>query len=73
MLLVPTVLVASSVAVLVWAWVAGSFVVARWLYVRSPLASGGVVKGEMEVNAAGRQVRVKKDEQGLGGGIDGNH
>ncbi|KFH45391.1 hypothetical protein ACRE_038050 [Hapsidospora chrysogenum ATCC 11550] len=76
MLLVPTLLATSSLAVLVWAWVAGTFVVARWLYVRSPFAGsggGGVFSGEMEVDAAGRQVRVKKDEQGLGGAIDGKH
>lgn len=64
MLLVPTILVTGSIAVLVWGWAVGSFVVARWLYVHSPVG----VKGDLKVDAAGRGVEVKKDE----GGVDGN-
>lgn len=67
MVLVPTVLVTSSIAVLVWAWVVGSFVVARWLYVHSPVG----LRGDVQVDAAGRQLKVSKDEKGLGGKVDG--
>ncbi|KAL6863320.1 hypothetical protein ACO1O0_003568 [Amphichorda felina] len=67
MVLVPTVLVTSSIAVLVWAWVVGSFLVARWLYAHSPIG----VKGDVQVDAAGKQLKVSKDEKGLGGRVDG--
>ncbi|KAI5458542.1 hypothetical protein BGZ63DRAFT_406945 [Mariannaea sp. PMI_226] len=36
MVLVPTLLVTSSIAVLVWGWAIGSFIVARWLYNHAP-------------------------------------
>ncbi|KAF4462275.1 hypothetical protein FALBO_10907 [Fusarium albosuccineum] len=48
LLLVPTLLVTSSIAVLVWGWAIGSFAIARWLYTHSPLGvqDGQVVKKE---------------------------
>ncbi|RGP63404.1 hypothetical protein FLONG3_9893 [Fusarium longipes] len=48
LILVPALLVTSSVAVLVWGWAMGSFVVARWLYNHSPVGvqNGEVVKKE---------------------------
>ncbi|KAH6889769.1 hypothetical protein B0T10DRAFT_561352 [Thelonectria olida] len=36
MVLVPTLLVTSSIAVLVWGWAVGSFIIARWLYNHTP-------------------------------------
>lgn len=44
LVLVPALLVTSSIAVLVWGWAVGSFVVARWLY---SLSSAGVQNGEV--------------------------
>ncbi|CAF3450534.1 hypothetical protein SNK03_002333 [Fusarium graminearum] len=48
LVLVPALLVTSSIAVLVWGWAVGSFVVARWLYSHSPVGvqNGEVVKKE---------------------------
>ncbi|KAF4962275.1 hypothetical protein FSARC_9628 [Fusarium sarcochroum] len=48
LVLVPTLLVTSSIAVLVWGWAIGSFAVARWLYNHSPVGvqNGEVVKKE---------------------------
>ncbi|KAH7152841.1 hypothetical protein EDB81DRAFT_789839 [Dactylonectria macrodidyma] len=39
MVLVPALLVTSSVAVLIWAWAVGSFLVARWLYNHAPIGA----------------------------------
>ena len=44
LVLVPSLLVTSSIAVFVWGWAVGSFVVARWLY---NLSSVGVQDGEV--------------------------
>ncbi|KID97777.1 hypothetical protein MAJ_06263, partial [Metarhizium majus ARSEF 297] len=63
LVLVPALLVASSVAVLVWAWSAGSFLVARWLYQRASLRTSG----EVRVDTGGKQVAVVKDEDGFSG------
>ncbi|CAG7555855.1 unnamed protein product [Fusarium equiseti] len=48
LILVPALLVTSSIAVLVWGWAVGSFVVARWLYNLSSVSvqNGEVVKKE---------------------------
>ncbi|RBR14378.1 uncharacterized protein FIESC28_07808 [Fusarium coffeatum] len=48
LILVPALLVTSSIAVLVWGWAVGSFVVARWLYNLSSVnvQNGEVVKKE---------------------------
>jgi hypothetical protein len=53
MLLVPALLVSSSIALLVWAWAVGSFLVARWLYNRVPISAsvakdGNGVQGKIE-------------------------
>ncbi|PHH84596.1 hypothetical protein CDD83_1685 [Cordyceps sp. RAO-2017] len=69
LVLVPTLLVASSIAVLVWAWAVGSFLVARWLYLHAPVA----VAGGLHVDAAGRHLHVVKGENGVGGSVDGAH
>ncbi|KAK0392045.1 hypothetical protein NLU13_1543 [Sarocladium strictum] len=61
MLLVPTLLVTSSIAVLVWGWAVGSFLVARWLYRHAPVA----VQGDVRIDAAGRSLDVVKGENGL--------
>ena len=61
----PTLLVTSSIAVLVWAWSVGSFVVARWLYQRAPFG----VRGEAYVDAGGKQVSVVKNEKGFDGSV----
>merc|ERR1712000_104822 len=66
MLLVPTILVTGSIAVLVWGWAVGSFVVARWLYEHSPVK----VRGDARMDAAGRGVEVKKDEDGIDGKVE---
>lgn len=61
----PTLLVTSSIAVLVWAWAVGSFIVARALYARIPVS----VKGEAHMEGPGdRHIRVVKEE---GGGLHG--
>ncbi|KAI6776286.1 hypothetical protein HG530_000231 [Fusarium avenaceum] len=36
LILVPALIFTSSIAVLVWGWAVGSFVIARWLYMHSP-------------------------------------
>ncbi|KAH7309565.1 hypothetical protein B0I35DRAFT_440236 [Stachybotrys elegans] len=41
MVLVPSLLLTASVAVLAWAWAVGGFVVARWLYERLSGAGAG--------------------------------
>ncbi|KJK84397.1 hypothetical protein H634G_00761 [Metarhizium anisopliae BRIP 53293] len=66
LVLVPALLVASSVAVLVWAWSAGSFLVARWLYQRASLRTSG----EVRVDTGGKQVAVVKDEDGFSGSVE---
>ncbi|KAF7561523.1 hypothetical protein G7046_g2629 [Stylonectria norvegica] len=67
MLLVPTLLVTSSIAVLVWGWAVGSFVVARWLYNHSPVG----VQGDLQVDAAGKRVTIVKDSRGVDGEVKG--
>ncbi|KAF7546281.1 hypothetical protein G7Z17_g8552 [Cylindrodendrum hubeiense] len=39
MVLMPALLLTSSVAVLIWAWAVGSFLVARWLYNHAPIGT----------------------------------
>lgn len=63
LLLVPALLVASSIALLVWGWALGSFLIARWLYTHAPVAADGRV----HVEAAGRHVDLVKNENGLDG------
>jgi hypothetical protein len=48
LILVPALVLTSSIAVLVWGWAVGSFVIARWLYMHSPVGvqNGEVVKKE---------------------------
>jgi hypothetical protein len=66
MLLVPTLLVTSSIAVLVWGWAVGSFLVARWLYQHAPVG----VQGDLSIDAAGRKVDVVKDERGIDANVE---
>lgn len=68
MLLVPTLLVTSSIAVLVWGWAIGSFLVARWLYNHAPVA----VQGDMRIDTAGKSMGVVKDENGIDASIEKN-
>ncbi|KAG6029096.1 hypothetical protein E4U41_000478 [Claviceps citrina] len=63
--LVPTLIVTSSLAVMMWAWCVGTFVVARWMYMHAPFA----VNAGMQVDAAGKQVNILKDEKGFDGSI----
>ncbi|CAM1502755.1 Fc.00g075310.m01.CDS01 [Cosmosporella sp. VM-42] len=65
LLLVPTLLVTFSIAVLVWGWAVGSFVVARWLYNHAPVG----VKGDVEVEAGGKRVTVYKEGKNVDGEI----
>lgn len=65
MLLIPTLLVTSSIAVLVWGWAVGSFLIARWLYRHSPVA----VQGDLGVDVAGKHLEVVKDERGIDGNV----
>ncbi|RKL41213.1 hypothetical protein BFJ72_g5641 [Fusarium proliferatum] len=48
LVLVPALLVTSSIAVLVWGWAIGSFIIARWLYNHLPVGvqNNEVVKKE---------------------------
>ncbi|KAF5577226.1 kinase [Fusarium pseudoanthophilum] len=48
LVLVPALLATSSIAVLVWGWAIGSFIIARWLYNHSPVGvqNNEVVKKE---------------------------
>ncbi|KAH8174408.1 promethin domain-containing protein [Sarocladium implicatum] len=69
MLLVPTLLVTSSIAVLVWGWAVGSFLVARWLYRHSPVG----VQGDLRIDAAGRKVDVVKGENGVDASVEGKN
>ncbi|KAK7426430.1 hypothetical protein QQZ08_007025 [Neonectria magnoliae] len=58
MVLVPTLLLTSSIAVLIWGWAVGSFLVARWLYNHAP--AGGYTDD--------KSVGVVKKEGTVGGG-----
>ncbi|KAL3953397.1 hypothetical protein ACCO45_013340 [Purpureocillium lilacinum] len=53
-ILVPTLLLTSSVAALVWAWALAAFVVARFLYSHAPAVVSGV-----QAQAPGKRVDVK--------------
>lgn len=68
MLLVPTLLVTSSIAVLVWGWAFGSFLVARWLYNHAPVGVRGDVM--LDAPAAGKAVRFEKGEKGMDGKVE---
>ncbi|KAK1987569.1 hypothetical protein LZ30DRAFT_579737 [Colletotrichum cereale] len=62
LVLVPTLFFTCSIAVLVWVWGAGSFVVARRLYEMSPIRA----TGELEVHAPnGKTYAVTKHEDGV--------
>ncbi|KAG6010326.1 hypothetical protein E4U21_006890 [Claviceps maximensis] len=63
--LVPTLLVTSSLATMAWAWCMGTFVIARWIYARIPFS----VNAGVQVDAAGKQINVLKDEKGFDGNI----
>ncbi|KAG6037079.1 hypothetical protein E4U19_001265 [Claviceps sp. Clav32 group G5] len=65
LVLTPTLFVTSSIAVMVWAWAVGTFVVARWLYLRTPIS----VNAGMQVDAAGKQINILKDEKGFDGNV----
>jgi len=60
--------IAVSLAIAVWIWAVGSFLVARWLYNIIPLN----VRGRMEVDMPnGKTLAVKKTGEGYGD-IDAN-
>ncbi|OHW90096.1 hypothetical protein CSPAE12_11322 [Colletotrichum incanum] len=62
LVLVPTLFFTCSIAVLVWVWAAGSFVVAKRLYEISPIRA----RGELEVDAPnGKTYAVTKHEDGV--------
>ncbi|TQN69821.1 hypothetical protein CSHISOI_05638 [Colletotrichum shisoi] len=62
LVLVPTLFFTCTVAVLVWVWAAGSFVVAKRLYEMSPIHA----RGELEVDAPnGKTYAVIKHEDGV--------
>ncbi|EQK99993.1 hypothetical protein G6O67_005060 [Ophiocordyceps sinensis] len=61
LLLVPALLVVSSIALLVWGWALGSFLIARWLYAHAPVSANRLV----HVDAAGRHFDVVKNENGV--------
>ncbi|PHH63151.1 hypothetical protein CDD81_6202 [Ophiocordyceps australis] len=65
LVLVPVLLVASSVALIVWVWAVASFLLARWLYAHAPVG----VSGGLQVDAAGRKFNVVKDERGIDSNI----
>lgn len=69
MLLVPTILVTFSIAVLVWGWAIGSFLIARWLYNHAPFG----VQGDLVVDAAGKRVTVYKEGQTVDGSVQDMH
>ncbi|KAM4064384.1 promethin domain-containing protein [Hirsutella rhossiliensis] len=69
LLLVPALLVVSSIALLVWGWALGSFLIARWLYAHAPVAANGRV----DVDVAGRHMDVVKNENGVDGNISDKH
>ncbi|OAQ75115.1 hypothetical protein VFPBJ_09090 [Purpureocillium lilacinum] len=56
-ILVPTLLLTSSVAALVWAWALAAFVVARFLYSHAPAVVSGV-----QAQAPGKRVDVKGED-----------
>ncbi|KAJ6437724.1 transposase [Purpureocillium lavendulum] len=56
LVLVPTLLLTSSVAALLWAWALGAFLVARWLYGHAPTTVTGV-----QVHATGKNIAAKDD------------
>ncbi|KAK1991313.1 hypothetical protein LX36DRAFT_685550 [Colletotrichum falcatum] len=61
-ILVPTLFFTCSIAVLVWVWAAGSFVIAKRLYEMSPIRA----TGDLEVYAPnGKTFAVTKHEDGV--------
>ncbi|TWU78331.1 hypothetical protein ED733_008527 [Metarhizium rileyi] len=66
LLLVPALLVTSSVAVLVWIWTVGGFMVARWLYQHASV--GG--SGKAQVDTDRKQLSAVKDEDGPSGSVE---
>ncbi|KJZ77113.1 hypothetical protein HIM_03434 [Hirsutella minnesotensis 3608] len=66
LVLVPTLLVVSSIAVLVWGWALASFLIARWLYAHVPVS----VTGAVQADAAGMRLGLVKDEHGIDGKVE---
>jgi len=65
LLLVPVVLVASSVAALVWVWAVSSFLIARWLYARAA-PTGSLFRGGAGLRVPNGKVAVAvKGENGV--------
>ncbi|TDZ54089.1 hypothetical protein CTRI78_v006517 [Colletotrichum trifolii] len=61
-ILVPTLFFTCSIAILVWVWAAGSFLLAQWLYNMSPISA----KGSVEVDTPnGQKLVVAKQEDGV--------
>ncbi|OLN96889.1 hypothetical protein CCHL11_02323 [Colletotrichum chlorophyti] len=62
LVLVPTLFFTCSIAVLVWVWAAGSFVVAKRMYELSPVSA----RGDLEVDAPnGKTYAVTKRGDGI--------
>lgn len=66
LVLVPALLVTFSIAVLVWAWAVGSFIIARWLYYHSPVG----VQGDLQVETGGRRFTVYKEGEDVDGSVE---
>ncbi|TDZ16037.1 hypothetical protein Cob_v011106 [Colletotrichum orbiculare MAFF 240422] len=61
-ILVPTLFFTCSIAILVWVWAAGIFLLAQWLYNMSPISA----KGSVEVDTPnGQKLVVAKQEDGV--------
>lgn len=69
LVLVPALLVTFSIAVLVWAWAVGSFIVARWLYYHSPVG----MQGDLQVETGGKRFTVYKEGKEVDGSIENVH
>lgn len=62
LVLVSTLFFTCSVAILVWVWAAGSFLLAKWLYEMSPVSD----KGELQVDVPnGKKYAITKNEDGI--------
>lgn len=67
--LVPTLFLSCGIALLLWAWAAGTFLAGRWVYERLPFSFDG--DGKVVSTKGGKKIIFeKKDTNGAGAGVD---
>ena len=64
LILLPTLFITVSLAIAVWAWAVGSFLLARWVYSIIPLSAKG--KAEVGYLNGNKKVVAAKTGEGYG-------